>query len=102
LSHSDQDTLPIVLLDQGSGHQAHALVIPAKVGCLFCPPDSPELNPIERRWQAVKEPCAWVVTAALEALAHRVAMLITHYANTAIRSLTSDPYFVHAVIAVCS
>jgi transposase len=101
-SHSDQDTLNIVLMDNGSCHKANSLVIPANVVCLFFPPYSPKLNPIERLWQDVKEPLAWVVTAAIEELEHRVAMIITHYAKTAIRSLTSSPYFVHAVNAVCS
>jgi transposase len=89
-------------MDNGSCHKANSLVIPANVVCLFFPPYSPELNPIERLWQDVKEQLAWVVTAAIEELEHRVEMIITQYAKTAIRSLTSYPYFVHAVNAVCS
>jgi transposase len=97
-----QETLNLVLLDNGSCHKARALAIPDNVVCLFLPPYSPELNPIERLWQDVKEQLAWVVAAALEELEHRVAMIITQYSKAAIRSLTSYPYFVHAVNAICS
>jgi transposase len=97
-----QEILNIVLLDNGSCHKATSLVIPDHVVCLFWPPYSPELNPIERPWQDVKEPFAWGVAAALEELEHRVEMIITQYAKAAIRSLTSYPSFVHAVNAVCS
>jgi putative transposase len=101
-SHSYHETLNIVLMDNGSCHTANSLVIPDNVVCLFLPPYSPELNPIERLWQDVKAQLAWLVAAALEELEHRVAMIITQYAKAAIRSLTSYPYFVHAVNAVCS
>jgi transposase len=101
-SHSYQETLNIILMDNGSCHTANSLVIPDNVVCLFLPPYSPELNPIERLWQDVKEQLAWVVAAALEELEDRVEMIITQYSKAAIRSLTSYPYFVHAVNAVCS
>jgi hypothetical protein len=101
-SHSYQETLNIVQMDNGSCHKANSLVIPDNVVCLFFPPYSPELNPIERLWQDGKAQLAWVGTAAIEALEPRVEIIITQYAKTAIRSLTSYPYFVHAVNAVCS
>jgi putative transposase len=43
-----------VVMDHGSCHNAKALMIPANVVCLFLPPYSPELNSIERLWQAMK------------------------------------------------
>jgi hypothetical protein len=89
-------------MDNGSCHTANSLVMPAHVVCLFWPPSSPALHPIERLWQDVKAPLAWVVAAAREELEHRVEMIITQYAKAAIRSLTSYPYFVHAVNAICS
>ena len=101
-SHGYQATLNIILMDNGSCHTAKSLVIPDNVVCLFLPPYSPELNPIERLWRDVKDQLAWVLTAAIDELEHRVEMIITHYAKAAIRSLTSYPYFVNAVNAVCS
>jgi DDE superfamily endonuclease len=96
------DTLNIVVMDNGSCHKATSLLIPENIVCLFFPPDSPELNPIERLWQAVKDQLAWVLVAALDALEHRVETIIAQYSNAAIRSLTAYPYFVHAVNAICS
>jgi len=97
-----QDTLNMVVLDNGSCPQAKSLVIPANSVCLFLPPYSPELTPIERWWQDVKAQLAWVLAVGIEALEHRVERIIRQYSTAAIRSLTSYPYFVHAVHAVCS
>jgi transposase len=97
-----QETLNIVLMDNGSCHTAKSLMIPENLVCLFLPPYSPELNPIERLWREVKEPWAWVLAATIEELEHRVEMLVTHYSHATIRSLTSYPYVVRAVNAVCS
>jgi transposase len=98
----DQASLNIVLMDNGSCHQAKALVLPDHVVCLFLPPYSPELNPIERLWQDLKARLAWILVAQLEALERHVETLIRQYSQAAIQSLTSDPYFVHAVNALYS
>jgi putative transposase len=89
-------------MDQGRGHTAPSLVMPDPVVCLFLPPYRPELPPIARLWQEVQAQWAWGLAGTLAELEHHVAMLITHYAKAAIRSLTSDPYFVDAVNALCS
>jgi transposase len=101
-SQGHQETLNLILMDNGSCHTAISLVIPDNVVCLFLPPYSPELNPIERVWQDVKAQLAWLIATTLEELEHRVAMIITQYPRATIRSLTSYPYFVHAVHAICS
>jgi transposase len=62
-----QASLNIVLMDNGSCHKAKALVLPDHVVCLFLPPYSPELNPIERLWQDLKARLAWVLVSQLEA-----------------------------------
>jgi transposase len=82
-SHCPQETLNIVLMDSGNGHQAKSLVIPDHGVYLFSPSYSPELNPIELLWQDVKDQLAWVRAAA-------------------IRALTSYPDFGPKVKAVCS
>jgi hypothetical protein len=89
-------------MDHGSGHQAKSLSIPENIVCLFLPPDRPEVNPIERLWQEVKDQLAWVLVAALDALEHRVETIIAQYSKAAIQSLTSYPYVVHAVHAIGS
>jgi transposase len=102
LAHPYQDTLTMGVLDNGSCHKAKSLIIPEHIVCLFLPPYGPELHPIERLWQEVKDQWAWVLAAALEELERHVEMSLTHSSNAAIRSLTSYPYIVPAVNAVCS
>ena len=95
-----RDTLNIVLMDNGSCHQAKSLMIPSHGVCLFLPPYSPELNPIERLWQAMQAQLAWVLAAQIDELEHRVALIIQQYATATLQSLTSYPYFVQAVNAL--
>jgi transposase len=98
----DQETLNILLMDNGSSHKAKALVIPEQIVCRFLPLYSPELNPIERLWQDLKAQLAWLLVAPLEALQHHVETLLRRYSRTAIQSLTPYPYFVHVVNALSS
>ena len=92
----------MVLMDHGSGHKAKSLMIPSHVVCLFLPPYSPELNPIERLWQEMKARLAWVLAAQIDELEHRVALIIRQYSKATRQSLTSYPYFVQAVNALCA
>jgi hypothetical protein len=101
-THHDQATGHLVRLDHGRGQTATSLVIPEPLGCLFVPPDSPERNPIARRWPEVKPPFAWVLVSALDEWEHHVERLLHHYSNAAIRSRTADPSVVQAVQALCS
>lgn len=102
LAHGYQDTLNIILMDNGSCHTAKSLILPDNVVCLFLPPYSPELNPIERLWRDMKDQLAWLLAGQLEELAHHVERIIRQYSKRAIQSLTSYAYFVHAVNALSS
>jgi transposase len=102
LAHHYQGTLHMLLRDNGSCHTAKALVLPDHVVCLFFPPYSPELNPIERLWQDMKAQLAWVLAAQIGELEQRVEAIIRQYSEAVIRSLTAFPYFVHAVNALSS
>jgi transposase len=97
-----QGTVNIVLLDNGSCHKAKSLVIPDHVVCVFLPPYSPELNPIERLWQDIKAQLAWVLAATIEAWEHQVETIIRRYSKATIQSLTAYPYVVQAVNALRS
>ena len=89
-------------MDNGSCHTAKSLRIPENVVWLFLPPYSPELNPIERRWQDVKEQLAWLLVAQIEEREHHVERLLRQYAKGMLQSLTSYAYFVQAVNALYS
>ncbi len=49
------DNLNVVQLDNGRFHHSNTLKIPDNILLSFQPPYSPELNPIERVWQHIKQ-----------------------------------------------
>jgi transposase len=87
----DQDPVHLLVMDHGRGQKATARLIPTHGGGLFGPPESPERNPIARRWAAMKAHLAWALAAAIEALAHQVATMLRHDSQATIPSLTADP-----------
>lgn len=44
----------IIVLDNGAFHKAKSLKIPSNIYLIFLPPYSPELNPAEKMWAAIK------------------------------------------------
>ncbi len=54
-SETDPNELHIIQLDNGGLHKALSLNIPENIILLFQPPYSPQVNPIERLWEALKE-----------------------------------------------
>jgi hypothetical protein len=49
------DSFNLLVLDQSGAHTAKRLTVPSNVRLVFLPPYSPELNPIERVWRALKD-----------------------------------------------
>ena len=45
----------LVIVDQAAWHTTHRLEIPANITLLKLPPVSPELNPVERIWEKLRE-----------------------------------------------
>ncbi|MCX4029626.1 IS630 family transposase [Spartinivicinus marinus] len=45
----------LVIVDQAAWHTTHCLEIPANITLLKLPPASPELNPVERIWEKLRE-----------------------------------------------
>jgi hypothetical protein len=101
-SYRYQDTLNLVLMENGSGHTAKSLILPYHVGCLLMPPSSPELKPIERLWREMNEQWTWLLAGQIDELAQHVERLIRQYSKRVIQSLTSYAYFVQAVTALSS
>ena len=62
------NSLNILQLDNGSPHLAKHLVIPDNVILLFQPAYSPDVNPIERLWQYLKEKLSWLPVGTLDEL----------------------------------
>jgi transposase len=49
------DEFIIMVMDQAGWHIADALEVPANMRIIFLPPYSPELNPAEHLWKALRE-----------------------------------------------
>lgn len=49
------DEFIVMVMDQAGWHIAEDLAIPANMRILFLPPYSPELNPAEHIWKALRE-----------------------------------------------
>lgn len=91
------DSLNVMLLDRGRFHQAKKLRIPHNVVPVFLPPYSPELNPIERLWEDIKDEISDELFPTIQALMDQVASILKGYTKEAIQSLTSYPYLIEAV-----
>ena len=48
------DKKAFIVMDQAGWHKAKGLVIPDNISIIHLPPYSPELNPVERLWQYMK------------------------------------------------
>lgn len=58
----------ILQVDNGRPHTAKKLPVPENIILLFQAPYSPELNPIERLWQALKQDLKWELFSNLDEL----------------------------------
>jgi len=96
-SKAYEDSFNILLLDRGSFHTSKGLRIPCNVAFILLPPYSPELSPIERVWESVKDEIANEIHADIDSLKDRVASVICGYSDSTFSSLTSYPYFITAV-----
>jgi len=101
LSEAFPDTLNLLLVDNGRFHTAKTLPIPENVRLVFIPPYSPELNPIERVWQAMKDQLAWQNFDTLEPLQDRVHELLSALTTDQLQSLTCYDYILQALPSIC-
>lgn len=82
MRHDDEFVL--MVMDQAGWHLAGGLVVPQNMRLLFLPSYSPELNPAEHLWEALRENCfANHVFTDLDA--------VTNVLADGLRALESDP-----------
>jgi transposase len=94
------NSLNLLVLDKSGGHTAKQVVIPDNVRLVWLPPYAPELNPIERVWQDLKDALAWQNFSDLAAQQEYVGEIIRAYDAATLQSLTNYTYFVDAVNAL--
>jgi transposase len=103
LSQHYSDSLNLIVLDNAPAHTATTLTLPDNILWLNWPPDSPELNPVERLWHDLKRRIDGFdhqVRSSLRALREHVAEMIKRYTPEQLRSLTGYRYILDAVNAL--
>jgi transposase len=91
-----------MILDNGAFHKAKKLSIPTNARLVFLPPYSPELNPVERFWQDLKDQLSFDFYQSLASLRQDVRSALATYTDEAVASLTGYEYPVEAVDALPS
>ena len=94
--------LNLLVLDQAPAHITQAVRLPPNVRFIFTPPYTPEVSPIERFWEDLKDAAAGHNPLSLNALSDLLCELIQVYTPAQLSSLTSYPFFKNAANALCS
>jgi transposase len=90
-------SLNVIQLDNGRFHLAKRLTIPDNVVLLFQPPYSPDVNPIERVWQFIKDKLHWLNLKSLDELRQKVDNIIQSILPDQLASLTSFDFILSAL-----
>ncbi len=93
----NHDSFNILQVDNGLFHKAKKLQIPENIILLFQPPYSPELNPIERVWEHLKQDLKWELFDNLEHLRTKVAELLAQLTSQVAASLTGYDFILNAL-----
>lgn len=91
-------SLNVIQLDNGRFHLAKKLQIPQNIVFLFQPPYSPDVNPIERVWQFMKDKLCWLNLKNLEELRGKVDEIIQSVTPSQLAYLTSFDFILTALI----
>lgn len=83
----------ILVMDCAGWHKSKTLIAPSNIMLVYLPPYSPELNPIERLWQYIKDKLIKnKVYATLDALEKALEELFKTLTPHLLRSLCSISY----------
>jgi transposase len=89
--------LNVIQLDNGRFHSAKNLTIPDNIVFLFQPPYSPDVNPIERVWQSMKDKLCWINFKNLDELRKEVDSIIQLLIPEKVASLTGFDFILSAL-----
>ena len=94
------DNLNVIQLDNGRFHHSSSLKIPDNILLIFQPPYSPELNPIERVWQHIKQELSWEIYDSLDEIKEKVRAFIEKFSRETIASISGWDYIQSALAIV--
>jgi hypothetical protein len=91
------DSLNILQLDNASPHLANNLILPENIILLFQPAYSPDVNPIERLRQSLKDKLSWLTVATLNELRKEMDAVLNSLTAECIASLTGYDFILSAL-----
>uniref|UniRef100_UPI00342CD955 transposase n=1 Tax=Okeania sp. SIO2F4 TaxID=2607790 RepID=UPI00342CD955 len=83
-------------LDNGGLHKALNLNIAENVILLFQPALSPQVNPIERLWQYIKEDFKWINFENIEELQNALTKSLNKLTQKVVAQITGWEFIVNA------
>ena len=87
------DQKAIIVLDQAGWHKSKTLLIPKNIMIIYLPPYSPELNPVERLWQYIKDNVLKNrIHESLDTLENDLCNFFNSITTATIRSVCYAPY----------
>ena len=84
-------------MDNGGLDKALSLNIPENIILLFQPPYSPQVNPIERLWQALKEHFKWINYESVEELQQDITKYLNKLDTQTIAKITGWKFIIDAL-----
>jgi len=91
------EELHLVQVDNSMVHRARSLQLPRNVILLFQPPYCPEVNPIERLWQDLKQMLGWKLFNDLTSLQEAITSWVEKLHPQKVKSLTQWAWLVDAL-----
>ncbi|NJL90761.1 MAG: IS630 family transposase, partial [Coleofasciculaceae cyanobacterium SM2_1_6] len=84
-------------VDNGTFHQSQYLTVPENIILLFQPPNTPEVNPIERLWLEIKRMLRWECFNSLEELREALGVCLKKLSNKVVASITGWEFIIEAL-----
>jgi len=91
------NSMNIMLIDNAGIHKAKRLIVPENIRLIFLPAYSPELNPIERFWQYIKQDIKGEIFSDLAEMKNYIADILKKCSKKTIASITGFPYILNAI-----
>ncbi|NEP79173.1 MAG: hypothetical protein F6K17_03455 [Okeania sp. SIO3C4] len=97
MQKNNSNEVHIIQLDNGGLHKALTLNIPENIVLLFQPAYSPQVNPIERLWQYIKEDFKWINFGSIEELQNALTKSLNKLTQKVIARITGWEFIVDAL-----